>query len=389
MKVQILTNLYPLPWAPNQASFNRQQFQYLSKHCPVRITVLIPWLERFRHRNVTLMPVTEGNLQISYRRYFYIPGFARWSYAATMLFSLLLERRSIREFSPDCLLLSWAYPDGVAGTMLAKLLGLPVVIKIHGSDINMHLSHASRAKQILWAMKRAEQIVSVSKALASRLTDAKIPADKMQVIYNGVDKELFKPLPRHSAVTQLHLAANRRIVLFVGNLKPEKGCVDLFDAFVAISANNPEVDLYYIGTGSQTEILLARASEQGLQSRVILLGSLSHERLATWMNAATIVSLPSYNEGVPNVLLEAMACGTPVVATAVGGIPEVVPKQAGILVEAGDVAGLAGALTKALTTEWKEKEIVDSVSSFDWNTNSSQLYESLAAAASAHRQPFA
>lgn len=389
MKVQILTNLYPLPWVPNQASFNRQQFQYLSRHCPVRITVLIPWLERFKHRNVTLIPITEGNLQLSYRSYFYVPGFARWSYAATMLFSLLLERKNIRNFSPDCLLLSWAYPDGVAGTMLAKLLGLPVVIKIHGSDINMHLSHASRAKQILWAMMRAQQIVSVSKALANRLVDAKIPADKIQVIYNGVDKELFKPLPRHSVVTQLQLATNRRIILFVGNLKREKGCVDLLDAFAAISANNPEVDLYYIGSGSLAKLLLAGAKEQELQSRVMLLGSLSHEQLALWMNAATIVSLPSYNEGVPNVLLEAMACGTPVVATAVGGIPEVVPKQAGILVEVGDVAGLAGALTKALSTEWEEKDIVNSVSSFDWNTNSSQLYESLAKAASAHRQPFA
>ncbi len=385
MKVQIITNLYPVPWAPNQASFNRQQFQYLSKHCPVKITVLVPFLERFRHRSTTLSPVTDGNVQISYRSYFYIPGFARWSYAATVLFSLLLEWRSIRNFSPDCLLLSWAYPDGVAGTVLAKLLGLPVVIKIHGSDINMHLSHGMRAKQILWAMKRAQKIISVSKALASRLTEAKIPADKIQVIYNGVDKKLFKPQPRHRARSQLNVAASRRIILFVGNLKLEKGCVDLLEAFAEISSNSPDVDLYYIGSGSQAEVLISRAAEQGLQSRVILLGSLGHEKLALWMNAANIVSLPSHNEGVPNVLLEAMACGTPVVATAVGGIPEVVPEQAGILVELGDISELARALGGALSTEWKEKEIVNSVSNFDWNTNSSQLYESLTKAVSAHR----
>lgn len=389
MKVQIITNLYPLPWAPNQASFNRQQFQHLSEKCPVRITILIPWVERFRHRNVSLKPVTEGNLQLSYRSYFYIPGLARWSYAATMWFSLLLESRRIREFSPDCLLLSWAYPDGVAGTMLAKILGLPTLIKIHGSDINMHLSHASRARQILWAMGRAQQIVSVSQALVTRLTDAGIPAAKSKVIYNGVDKELFQPMHRHRAVAQLQLAADRRILLFVGNLKQEKGCVDLLDAFAAISATIPDVDLYYIGAGSQAELLLARATEQELQSRVILLGSLSHAQLALWMNAANIVSLPSYNEGVPNVLLEAMACGTPVVATAVGGIPEVVPKQAGILVEPGDIAGLTAALVEAFATEWKEEEIVNAVTSFDWETNSRQLYESIAEAALAHRQTFA
>lgn len=304
----------------------------------------------------------------------------------TTFLSLLPERNRIRDFSPDCLLLSWAYPDAVAGTMLARLLGLPAIIKIHGSDINMHLLRAFRARQILWAMRRAHQIVSVSKALATRLVDAGIDEDKIQVIYNGVDKELFKPQPRQAASQKLGITSDRRIVLFVGNLKREKGCLDLLEAFAAISGKSIEVDLYFIGTGREAQFLRDRAEHLGLQSRVLFLGSLGHEQLALWMNAASIVSLPSYNEGVPNVLLESMACGTPVVATAVGGIPEVVPSQAGILVAPGDVGGLADALSRALDTEWNEEQIVNSVEKFNWDRNTLQLYESIDCAASEHNE---
>jgi len=386
MKVQIITNLYPLPWEPNRAAFNRQQFQQLSLICPLRITVLISWLERFKHRDIELKPVRLGNLQVNYRSYFYIPGWARFSHAATLLISLLFEKKHIEEFQPDCLLLSWAYPDGVAGMLMAKLLRLPAVIKIHGSDINMHLLHGSRARQILWAMRHAQRVVSVSKALAANLIDSKIRADKIRVIYNGVNREIFKLNPDHEFSDQFGRASSRKVLLYVGNLKQEKGCVDLMEAFANISQQHEELDLYYIGTGRKADTILARAKEQGLQSRVVLLGSLDHEKLAAWMNAATIVSLPSYNEGVPNVLLEAMACGTPVVATKVGGIPEVVQQQAGILVESGDVEALANALSKAMSTNWNALEIVASVDQFDWGKNVSQLYESLEGAVSVHKQ---
>jgi len=386
MKVQIITNLYPLPWEPNRAAFNRQQFQQLSLICPLRITVLISWLERLKHRDVKLKPVNSGNLQVNYRSYFYIPGWGRFTHAATLLLSLLLEKKHIERFQPDCLLMSWAYPDGVAGVLLAKLLRLPAVIKIHGSDINMHLLHGSRARQILWAMKHAQRVVSVSKALAAKLIDSEIRADKIKVIYNGVNKDIFKLNPDHEFRDQFGSAGNRKVILYIGNLKQEKGCVDLIEAFARISQLHEELDLYYIGAGREADTILARAKEEGLQSRVVLLGSLSHEKLAAWMNAATIVSLPSYNEGVPNVLLEAMACGTPVVATKVGGIPEVVQQQAGILVESGDVAALANALDEAMSTNWNAHEIIDSVDQFDWEKNVSQLYESLEDAVSMHKQ---
>lgn len=384
MKVQIITNLYPLPWEPNRAAFNRQQFQHLSALCPVRVTVLIPWLERIRHRKTPLKTMVSGNLEVSYCSYFYIPVLARCSHAVTLLLSLFLEFWRIRHYRPDCMLMSWAFPDGVAGTVIARLLGLPAVIKIHGSDINMHLLHESRARQILWSMKYAQHIVSVSKALASRLVESGVPIEKIRVIYNGVDKDVFKPIT--DARHQLGLPEDRDILLYVGNLKQEKGCVDLIDAFAMISKRNQKLHLYYIGTGREESTLSARILDEGLETKVTFLGSLGHDKLSAWVNAATILALPSYNEGVPNVLLEAMACGTPVVATEVGGIPEIVPPQAGILTAPGDVQALAVALEKALSMDWNRGDIVDSVSTFDWNENVGQLFETLTRAVSAHTQ---
>ena len=385
--MQIITNLYPLPWEPNRAAFNRQQFQHLSKRCSVRIIVLVGWLASLG-KNLADHPVEDpaspqqSNPEISFLRYFYIPAIARFTHTLTLALSLLLVRARIKQQQPDCLFLSWAFPDGVAGMMLAGWLGIPAVIKVHGSDVNMHCEHRLRARQIRWAMDRSSAVITVSQALADRLSELGVAREKIKTIYNGVDHTVFFPRDEAEIREELGVNPNRSLILFIGNLKLEKGCVDLVEAFTRIADKCPEADLCYIGSGKEEQAIRTCAQAASLESRVTLLGSLDHQVLCKWINASTLVALPSYNEGVPNVLLEAMTCGKPVVATKVGGIPEVVQAEAGILVPARNVDDLGAALVEALDRNWDAEAICQSVSNFSWDRNVDEVHQLLETAVS-------
>jgi len=161
-------------------------------------------------------------------------------------------------------------------------------------------------------------------------------------------------------------------VLYVGNLKPSKGCVDLLEAFPALLERHPAARLAYVGSGAAAA-LEQRARALGIAGSVQLAGARPHHELATWMHAASLLCLPSHNEGVPNVVLEAMACGLPVVATRVGGIPEVLPDHAGRLVPPHDRAALAQALDEALRADWSTASIAAHAARFDWQDNIARL----------------
>lgn len=384
MKVQIITNLYPLPWEPNRATFNRQQFKHLANRCTVRIMVLLGWLSAFG-KAASLEEKPETNPGIDYLRYFYLPLIGRFTHAATLALSLLTRRKLIKNFDADCLLVSWAFPDGVASIILAKQIGIPAVIKVHGSDINMHLLHPLRAKQILWAMNNAQAVITVSKALARNLTTLGVPESKIHTIYNGLDHEMFRPRDQLKAKTELKLDTNRNLILFIGNLKIEKGCLELLTSFLAIENEIPDTDLCYIGVGKEHATIASVVEKNGLERRIFLLGSMDHQDLCKWIAASSVVALPSHNEGVPNVLLEAMACGKPVVATKVGGIPEIVEDVAGILIEPHDERALNRALVQSIRNKWDENLISESVEKYDWEYNADQLLQLLENVASGCR----
>lgn len=381
MKLQIITNLFPLPWEPDRASFNRQQFARLACRHETRITVVVAWLDAVRNRSGTSDSSQLNGMEVSYLRYFQVPGFLRASYSLTLFMALLFQARKIRRFAPDCLLLSWAYPDAVAGTLLGRLLKIPVVIKVHGSDINIHGRYPSRARQIAWSMSSAQAVISVSRDLAGKLEKLGVDSNRIHVVYNGIDHAVFHPRDKQAARRQLGLDPGRKPVVFVGNLKKEKGCRELLDAFTHVAGNAPDADLYFIGNGSEARLLQETASRAGLESRIRLVGGIEHAAVATWFNASHVVALPSYNEGVPNVLLEAMACGTPVVATKVGGIPEIVQDSSGILVTAQDSDALESALAESLVRQWDAGVIRQTVREFSWDANCQQVTGILAAVA--------
>lgn len=379
MKILVLTNLFPTPWDPLRGAFNRQQFERLGQRHEVHVLTAVDFRERLRG--------VRGKVQVSHLHtdhfvFFYPPRIGRSLHAWCWLVSLWLQRgRALRRGGYDCLLLSWAYPDAAAGSRLARWLGIPYVVKVHGSDLNVSANFRLRRRQIRAALASAGAVVAVSRALADKAVAIGAERARTRVIYNGVDAALFAPGSRGQARQRLGLPVDAPLLLYVGNLKATKGCLDLVRAFPALLAACPQARLVFVGAGPCRGELEARAAAPDCGGRVMFAGAVAHGALGDWFRAADLLCLPSHNEGVPNVVLEAMACGTPVVATRVGGIPEVVPDYAGVLVPPHDQAALESALVSASGRSWDAAVIAAHATGFRWDDNIDRLENLLQATA--------
>lgn len=379
LKVLILTNLFPSPWDPLRSPFNRQQFERLGRRHEVDVLTAVDFRERFGRKRAAFR--TE-HVTTDHFVFFYPPVIGRSLHAGCWLLSLLSQKlRRLWRAQYDCMLLSWGYPDAAAASRLARWLGIPYVVKVHGSDLNVKADQFLLRPQIQRALHGAQGVVAVSQALADKAIALGADPARVHVLYNGVEPNLFQPGSLSAARAKLALPQDERVVLYVGNLKDTKGCLDLLEAFPRVLHTHPDANLIFIGTGPSRDALLQRAAVLGCQNRVRLIGAVEHHALGDWFRAADLLCLPSHNEGVPNVVLEAMACGTPVVATRVGGIPEVLPEHAGILVNAHDRIGLEGALIDALGKPWHTDQIAQHATRFRWDENIQQLSDILEAAA--------
>lgn len=364
----IITNLYPLPWEPNRATFNRQQFAQLDDDFCKSVLVPIAFPDWFSHRKEL-----KQTQNLRYVPYFYLPKFGRRFYSVTMFLSIMLHSGLwLLRKKPKKILASWAFPEAVAASWISKLFNADFYFKVHGSDINLHGKIPARAKQIVNASKRALGILSVSQALADEMQLMGIDKDKIHVIYNGVDHDKFSVQKASSPNKP------KNYILYVGNLKKEKGVVELLKGFAAITKMHPLITLVYAGPGKIGEELLQQANKLSLNNKVSLLGSVDHHQLPELISQARVLALPSYNEGVPNVVLEAMACGTPVLATNVGGIPEVVNEGiCGKIITAKSEEAVAQGLTFILSQTWDREAIQQHSRQFSWQNNQRQLLKML------------
>jgi glycosyltransferase involved in cell wall biosynthesis len=378
MKVLAITNLFGFPWDPTRGMYNQQQFTRLARHVDLRVLVAVPWPDALRHLRAYIAArrcQQQRNSGIDYFIFWYPPRMLQTMHPLFFFLSLVFQRPGtlfLRRW--QVLLGSWAFPDGVATAAVGRMVGTPVLLKVHGTDINDYLSRPGRRWQILAAMRHSRAVLAVSEALRSRLVRAGVPAARVTVLYNGVDADLFRPAVHADdrAAARLHagLANDDELLLFVGNLKPAKGCIDLLEAFVALASRpGPRLCLAFIGDGPAAAAMRQRVASAGLAERVRLLGKLDHHQLPAWYAAARLVCLPSHAEGVPNVLLEAMSCGTPVVASCVGGVPEVVPAFAGVLMPPQDPVALGAALQAALARQWEPARIAAHARQFGWQAN--------------------
>lgn len=367
--ILVLTNLYPLPWEKNRATFNRQQFDHLGKIYRVFFLVPIAWPEWLKRgaAQKRICNAIEAD-SIRYTWYLYTPKLGRALYGGMMFVSLLLNSFFwIKKKNVDLIIGSWAYPDGVAAYLLARLLGKKFILKVHGSDINVAAESKLRAWQIGFIASRSDGVLAVSNALKRRLLELGVAEEKVSVLYNGVDHQLFN-VENCSAIN-----AGCQ-VLYVGNLKKEKGVLELVAAFEQVLERHPQAQLVYAGAGECFDEIKIQLKQRNLAQSVELLGSVNHCDLPQLMARATMIVLPSYNEGVPNVLLEAMSSGKPVVATRVGGIPEIVVEGVtGILCAPQNIPSLVEAIEQCLRERWDASLIASHAKKFNWSDNTAGL----------------
>lgn len=385
MRVLAITKIFPNAAEPLSAPFNRQQFAALAAHCDLEVLATIPWFPGAgllgpwsSAGKLARVPAREtiGGLAVRHPRTLFIPRLAHatWGplYAASIAPVVARYRGAV-----DVVLGSWAYPDGFAAVIAARLLGVPAVVKLHGSDINVIAKLPGPRRMTTWALPRAARVVAVSRALAEEAAALGVARERISIVMNGVDGELFRPRDRAAARTELGLPAGP-LAVYVGNLKPEKGVLDLAAAWPDVVRRLPGATLAIVGGGPLRGELEAKL---GGEANARLVGPQPLERVPAWMAAADVIVLPSHVEGTPNVVLEALASGRRVVASAVGGVPDLLADETlGVLVPPRSPAQLADALARALATPYDPEAIARLGARGGWAQSAAALHAVLASA---------
>jgi len=349
MRILFVSNIFPNPIHPTKGTFNLEMLRALARVHEVRVVSPIPWVQQLpvvgRALRAEERRGTIEGIDVHYPRYYYTPRFGRRFYGDFYWHSVKQTAlRVAREQQPDVVLSYWAHPDGDAATRLANMLGVPSVNMIGGSDVLLFTSNLTRRALIVNSLLRADRILTVSEHLRQSMAALGVPSSRISVIYRGVDRQRFSPGSREQARAVLGVPQDVRAAAWVGRMVPVKGLETLIEAVARARSAGASCRLYLLGDGPLRATLEADVARRGLGDVVSFIGAVAHRDLPTWYRGADVTVLPSLSEGVPNVLLESIACGTPFIASSVGGIPEIADERFDRLVPPADAATLADAL---------------------------------------------
>ncbi|MBT8137563.1 MAG: glycosyltransferase family 4 protein [Gammaproteobacteria bacterium] len=361
MRILTFSTLYPNAARPGHGPFVEHRLRQLVGSGAVSASVIapVPWFP-FRNKafgdyaDFAAAPraETRHGLEIVHPRYPVVPK------VGMNLAPALLERFSRtavdRELArhPDTALIDahYFYPDGVAAAAHGLRTGKPVVITARGTDISLIPQYRRPRQKILWAARQAAAIITVCEALKLALVDLGVPADRITVLRNGVDFEIFRPVPKQQA--RARTLMNGRTLLSVGHMIERKGHHLVIEALTRL----PDTNLVIVGDGPMHQELVTQVASARLGDRVRFAGRIAQDQLPDYYSAADALLLASSREGMANVLLESLACGTPVVATPVWGTPEVIADPAAGVLSADRSAGAIAAAVRQLFDNYPDSD---------------------------------
>lgn len=284
---------------------------------------------------------------------------------------------------PQVMLATWAYPDGWAAVRAARQLNVPLVLKLHGSDINVQPDDPVRRPLITQALAQADHVVAVSQALAEKAVELGANRDTIHVVPNGVDSELFRPAEKVHCRILLSLPQDRHIVLFVGRLVDIKDPLTILDALAGMDQS---ATLVMVGDGPLREDIQRRAASLGLAGRLIMAGDQPLAQVPLYMASADCLCLASRAEGSPNVVREALCCGLPVAVSDVGDVRQVINDPAlGRVCASGDAACFSAAMADILASPTPAEDIRQKAAIPSWQDSASMLLDVLQSAVDGYR----
>ena len=379
LRVVVLTTFFPSPRDPLRTPFLRHLVDALATDCDVDLVIPVPRRPQVGSwRDAAPVPAVEtwAGRTLLHPRYLAVPGL-HWLSGLTYWAGVWRTLRALKQRHGHFVLHAHcAYPDAVGAALAARWLGLPLVATAHGSDINLSARERALRPQIRAALRSARRVIAVSDPLARAVAalTGLVPPRIECIPCAGYAPEVFHPRPpagRAALRSGLGVDANTRLVLFVGHLVPVKGLDVLLHAWALLPSMRPDAAparLVLVGEGAERDALMRLAEREGVAGHVTFLGPRPQAVVADWLAAADLLCLPSHAEGSPNVVVEALASGVPVVASRVGGIPDLVDDGVnGLLVPAGDAAALASALAAALARDWDAERIAASIAQLTWS----------------------
>jgi glycosyltransferase involved in cell wall biosynthesis len=357
LRITLVTSYFPTSKDTYKGHSAFRTFQHLCNLADVKAIVPLPAYPSAR----ALFQKTE-RLDPDYRpagietTYFRYPAIRLLTRPVTGFYCLRRLLPLLRATCPDVILNYWLYPDGFAAVGAGRILGIPAIVGPIGSDL-CRITDPFTLHNVKRTLARASGVITVSEDLRKRAIAMGARPEDVTTVLNGCDGSIFYPGNREDARREAGFSESGRLVLFVGALLKTKGLAELLEAYVGLLRTEPDVWLAVIGDGDYRPAFERAAAAGGVRERILMLGRLPSERVGTWMRAADVFCLPSYSEGCPNVVLESLSCGCPIVATSVGGIPEICDDRSSLLVPARDAKSLCVALETSLAKPWDRNSI--------------------------------
>jgi glycosyltransferase involved in cell wall biosynthesis len=386
IEVLVFSTVFPNAAQPHHGVFVRERTRGLLPEAGVRVVAPTPWFPfvsglRPGYRPRVPREEVQDGVRVLHPRYLSFPGVLKCLDGVLLFLSTLPTlARLRRERRFDAIDAHFVYPEGLAAVLHGLVFRVPVLITLRGM-LPLLVRYRLRRPQLRFALRRAARVIAVSGSLKQDAVAEGIEPARVRVIENGIDPGLFHPVDRVEARRSLGLPEGGPLLVSVGTLAPRKGFHLVMEALASL---RPDLRFAIVGgagaEGAMEPELRDLAARLGLGERVIFAGPRDRGELADWYSAADLFVLASAHEGCPNVVLEALACGTPVVATPVGNVPELLDRpQVGIVAER-QVPALAAAIAEALSRPWDREAIRARIGSRTWAAVGREVMEEVRAA---------
>ncbi len=363
---------FPRAAEPGRGVFNLRLAQALAADHVLDVVSPVPWVRAVG--NAGCSEIVPENLRVHYPRFWYVPKMLHQQHGSLLWWSIRRTvHRILESATPDAVLAYWAHPDGEAAIRAARLVNVPAIVMVGGSDVLVLARDPARRPCIQRVLREADAVVAVSQDLREKVIALGVNPTTVHVVPRGVDQVRFSPGNGEQARELLGLPLDRAMLLWVGRMVPVKGLSVLLAACQRLVRRGIPFHLCLVGDGPLRSSLEQTCDGTGLAEHVTFLGSVPQHDLPDWYRAADVMVLPSRSEGIPNVLRESLACGTPFVASRVGGIPEIADESSCRLVPPDEPAALADAIADVLARPRSEPVVPDSLPT--WNDAADSLMQ--------------